>query len=655
MKKLRFAKVCSCLICLSLLLSLFGWPGVHAADEIWTEEPTRWLDESHVFYQTADGHLCNWGVRGETARFLSSMAKDYYTDLDQGCYPGDGCEGGSGQNDAADSELYAYLRVLLKEKQDKTPAAEEAKASLRYTDCMVSDCDAVSSFFSGVKLAASEDGWQPECIWPEDKADAGLRGDLMAFRSVRTGEAADRGAKPYGMGEGCFDPGADVRGDVARILLYCYTRWDSAEKMFGSDGVIESADVLLDWMAEDPVDLWEMGRNDAVEAITGVRNCYVDFPHLAWRLFGKDCPDIPTPRNRGYGWPPDTIYAVEYTAAPDDPAHGTVEVNGLAATVQSAEGYYASGYDVIEGRTLAPVGTYDPSDLVWWDHGRLLCTFGEDVRCDVRIHFTPIGETDPCPTGHSLDKEHPVSVREATCAQAGEEILTCTRCGKNCAIPLSKLEHEPDGGTVTREPTVDQAGVRTYVCKICGETVWEEPILFTFDDVTYENVRYYTDAVYLAVQMGITKGTDATHFTPNGTCTRGEIVTFLWREAGKPEPERRETPFTDVKSGAYYAKAVAWAVEHGITKGMDATHFDPGGPCTRAQIVTFLWRSVGAPKPAAAGAFTDVAKNAYYANAVSWAVEKDITNGTTDTTFTPDKTCTRAEAVTFIARKIWNN
>ena len=654
MKKKRFSRIISLLICLSVIFTFTGGLRINAADEIWTEAPTQWRHASHVLYETRDGHLCNWGVRGETALFLSKMATDFYPELEQGCYPGDGLEGGTGESNAADSELYAVLRDLLNQKQAAETSAEDTKELLRYTDCMLNACDSMSSFYSSIKLDPAGNGWELEHIWPAAAQETGLYGDIMALRPVRTGESAARTGKPYGVGDAFYDPGEDVRGDVARILLYCWTRWDIAATMWGPEGVIESADVLLDWMQEDPVDLWEMGRNDAVEAITGVRNCYVDFPHLAWQLFGKDCPEIPTPRNHGESWPPATVHVFEYSAFPDDPDHGTVEMNGLAAIPKPAEGYYASGFDVIQGTMLVP-GETDPSDLVWWDHGRLLCIVGEEVHCEVMIHFTPVGETDPCPTGHSLDREHPVSKKDATCTAAGEEVLICGRCGKTCVIPINQLEHEMDEGTVTREPTIEQEGLRTYRCRVCGEVVLEEPVAFMFDDVDYEEYRFYTDAVYLAVGLGITKGTDATHFSPDNKCSRAEIVTFLWREAGMPEPESRSTSFTDVKPGSFYCDSVAWAVENGITKGMDAKHFDPDAPCTRAQIVTFLWRAAGEGKPSAACDFKDVPQNTYYATAVSWAVENDITYGTSDTAFSPKKTCTRAEAVTFIARKRWNS
>ena len=174
-----------------------------------------------------------------------------------------------------------------------------------------------------------------------------------------------------------------------------------------------------------------------------------------------------------------------------------------------------------------------------------------------------------------------------------------------------------------------------------------------FDDV--KEGAYYYDAVLWAVQNNITSGTAADAFSPEQGCTRAQVVTFLWRAAGKPEPASSKNPFTDVAETAYYYKAVLWAVEQGITNGTSDTTFSPDETCTRAQIVTFLWRYEEQPAPAgSSNPFADVKPSAYFGSAVLWAVEKGITNGTSDTTFSPDDTCTRAQVVTFLYRDIAN-
>lgn len=151
---------------------------------------------------------------------------------------------------------------------------------------------------------------------------------------------------------------------------------------------------------------------------------------------------------------------------------------------------------------------------------------------------------------------------------------------------------------------------------------------------------------------GVTTGKTETLFAPYTSCTRAQAVTFLWRAAGSEEPTATGCAFTDVNKSAYYYKAVLWAVEKGITKGTTDTTFSPDKTCTRAQIVTFQFRAAGSPVNGAKNPFTDVASDAYYANAVLWAVEKEITKGTTDTTFSPNTDCTRAQIVTFLYRQL---
>ena len=161
---------------------------------------------------------------------------------------------------------------------------------------------------------------------------------------------------------------------------------------------------------------------------------------------------------------------------------------------------------------------------------------------------------------------------------------------------------------------------------------------------------YYEAPVRWAVEQGITTGTSETTFSPDASCTRAQAVTFLWRSAGSPASESGEMPFTDVPDGVYYYDAVLWAVEQGITTGTSATTFSPDATCTRAQIVTFLWRSAGTPAAAAENPFGDVASGVYYYDAVLWAVEQGVTTGTSASTFSPDATCTRAQIVTFLYR-----
>lgn len=175
----------------------------------------------------------------------------------------------------------------------------------------------------------------------------------------------------------------------------------------------------------------------------------------------------------------------------------------------------------------------------------------------------------------------------------------------------------------------------------------DNTMLNFFTDVHAED--YYYDAVLWAAQEGVTGGTSDTLFAPNAGCTRAQAVTFLWRAAGSPEPKTLSS-FADVPADAYYAKAVAWAVENGVAKGVSETAFAPDAACTRAQIVTFLWRAQQSPASSGENPFADVPADAYYAQAVAWAVANDVAKGVSETAFAPNDHCTRAQIVTLIYR-----
>ena len=204
-------------------------------------------------------------------------------------------------------------------------------------------------------------------------------------------------------------------------------------------------------------------------------------------------------------------------------------------------------------------------------------------------------------------------------------------------------------------------GETTIYARICDadhEIVLElsvsveaEQIANPFKDVP--EGKYYHDAVLWALDNGVTTGVTPNTFVPDKNCTRAQVVTFLWRAAGKPEPESMDNPFRDVSASAYYLKAVLWARENGITTGTTPPTFDPNAECTRAQVVTFLWRANGSPNPTSTtNPFKDVSASAYYFKAVLWALENGITTGKTPTTFNPDGVCTRAHVVTFLYRSM---
>ena len=250
-----------------------------------------------------------------------------------------------------------------------------------------------------------------------------------------------------------------------------------------------------------------------------------------------------------------------------------------------------------------------------------------------------------------------------------EEPASCTATGVKAhyACECGKLYSDAEGkNEVTADSLVIPKKAHSYVdgeCEHCGAKEPSGPVINPVDptpddeeeekDPTFIDVlpgSYYYEAVEWAVANGITNGITADTFCPDMICTRAQMVTFLWRAAGKPQAETAEMPFTDVSEGAYYYDAVLWAVENGITNGTSATTFSPNAEVTRAQTVTFLWRMQNQPEADGEMIFTDVKQDAYYAEAVLWAVEAGITNGTSATTFSPEDGCTRAQIVTFLWR-----
>ena len=263
---------------------------------------------------------------------------------------------------------------------------------------------------------------------------------------------------------------------------------------------------------------------------------------------------------------------------------------------------------------------------------------------------------------------------QPTCTQNGVKVYTCESCGETKTEEVERLDHSYNKGEITTAPTCTAKGIKTFTCSMCSDTYTEAVpakghsfangscTVCDAEDPNYvlsnpfvdvkESDYFYTPVLW-AVQKGITTGTSATTFEPNSPCTRGQIVTFLWRAAGSPEPTTTANPFSDIGEKDYFYKAVLWAVEKGITTGTGKGKFSPNDSCTSAQVATFLWRSQGKPSVTNSNnPFSDVPAETYYYNAVLWAVENGITNGTGKGKFSPDDSCTRGQIVTFLYRAL---
>jgi len=332
-------------------------------------------DAADFSYVYSGKYIYNWGTRGEAATFLSPNAEAFYTGSNAyevlSAYAG-----GSGVSDAPDSDLYDALQDLMKNAHSHITSYEETKNLYQYTDCQ-NNGGKISSFYSGAEIGPSWNGsWNREHTWPNSKGLAGDdENDIMMLRPTSTSENSSRGNKAYGESGGYYHPNSesnnryDLRGDVARIFLYVYVRWGNVNgngkyTAWGASGVMESVEVLLAWMEADPVDTWELGRNDSVQSITGTRNVFVDYPELAFLLFGAEVPDgMSTPSGEGSQRCDHNNFDQGVTVAPTCTAKGytlyTCRTEGCGYCYQSNV-IAAKGHSYVSGICSA-CGAVEPS------------------------------------------------------------------------------------------------------------------------------------------------------------------------------------------------------------------------------------------------------------------------------------------------------
>ena len=326
------------------------------------------------------------------------------------------------------------------------------------------------------------------------------------------------------------------------------------------------------------------------------------------------------------------------TAAPSTAAAGTE----ITLTAKPNEGYHFKEWQVV-----SPAG--------------LVITNNKFTMPDSNVEVTAIFEKDapPAPTEFIVTFDgNGGTPSVGSMTTTDQKLTSLPSASRSGSYSFDGWYTEKSGGTKITTATVFSANTTVYAhwTYIGGYTPPVRPR--PAEDVPAKHPgfvdapvsSYFYEAVMWAVERGITTGVSANRFDPNGVCTRAQAVTFLWRAAGSPAPKTSTMPFTDVNAGSYYYDAVLWAVENGITKGTSDTTFSPNMTCSRAQIVTFLWRSEKSPAASSRNPFADVKSTAYYADAVLWAVKEDITKGTTSTTFSPDADCTRAQIVTFLWR-----
>lgn len=349
-----------------------------------------------------------------------------------------------------------------------------------------------------------------------------------------------------------------------------------------------------------------------------------------------------------------TEYAIASISASEDGSYSRTFTLPAGSTSFSITGYdpaltYIFSFDEgtckILGHELTLIDSIDATCTSTGYTGDQVCQY-----CDYTEHGTELPLAD-----HDLTL---INDSAATCTSSGYSGDTvCTGCDYLVSgeiLPMA--DHEWSTWITIIHPTYTKEGRSQRSCELCSLTEEQSiPVSIPvnpFIDVAAD--AYYYDAVLWAARNQITSGRTDTTFVPNDPCKRSEVVTFLWRTFTKQEDSNGLNPFTDVSKDAFYYNSVLWAAKNNITEGTSQTTFSPEVPCTRAQVVTFLWRASGSPAGSEETKFTDVASGQWYSTAVAWALNSGITQGTNqeNTLFSPNATCTRSEIVTFLYRWI---
>ncbi len=451
------AKLLAVLLMLVLLFSIASPVSAMPSSSKITTPATGYNSADDVDYQTGTVSgkriIKNWGARGEDCTFLSSYAEEFYT----GNYTFEKLsqlEGSYKQNSVPSSALFGALQDLMSDQHTFYTyynGSRNVRDYYKYTDCVSNDTSQVTLFYRGGMVTSqwnSGNIWNQEHCWPQSKLGSDEQiGDIMHLRPSNPSENSSRGNTAYGTGGSYYDPGVSVRGDVARITLYMYVRYGLSSKMWGSGGVIQSVDVLLQWMEEDPVDTWEMGKNDAIQSITGTRNVFVDYPELAFLLFAQEVPaDMVTPSDADVS---------SGTTNPPACTHSSTEVRNAKDPTCTEDGYTGDTYckncsvQVKKGSAISATGHKDANG---------------DNKCDT------------CSTILSTNCDHTSTEvknqKDPTCMAAGytgDEV--CTKCGaivkQGEVIP--KADHTPETTGAMEANCCNDGFSGNTVCSVCGE------------------------------------------------------------------------------------------------------------------------------------------------------------------------------------------
>ncbi len=458
-------KLLSFLLVLSMLFTLLIGSGIMSEAE----------------YRASSTAVSNWGTRGETATSLTGYAQSYYT----GSYTYDKL------SDQSSSTLLSSLRTLMKSTHSYTSSYDDCHYKANITDCEDGN-NKVSLIYTSYDATMNQwNGWNREHIWPKSLGGDSTKGggaDLHHIRPSDSGVNSSRGNKKYGNVDGgtakygtdpavgvlgghysstYFEPLDNVKGDVARICLYVYVRWGSDWGATSITKVFQSVDVLLEWCELDPVDTWEMGRNDAVQNIQGNRNVFIDYPELAWLIFGESVPDnMVTPSGEASNGSTGGSGGGTVTP-PINCTHGNTAVRDAKAATCAQGGYSGDTYCTDCGEKIS-TGTVTPATgRHTWGAWVENTTAGTKTRTCSVCKKTETVSIDVTPCDHNNTELRNAS--SATCAQSGYSGDTyCTDCGEKISTgTITPATGRHTWGAWGENTT---AGTKTHTCSVCKKT-----------------------------------------------------------------------------------------------------------------------------------------------------------------------------------------
>lgn len=675
----------------------------------------------------------NTATRHQVCTQLSSQAKSYYT----GQYTYDNMsqlEGGTTSClEAVNSPLYKSLHNLMETTMTNSVTYKKLTSYwpdtdnnlLIYSDKKTSSNISREHVWPKSRASFHESGGGSDLhhLRPEDATINSTRGNYTMgnVRGVISGYSTKsydgKDVLYYSSGRDLVEVNDNIKGDVARILLYVYVRWEepnlfeqNPNPVLGSgdeknDGkkVIESLDTLLQWCEMDPVDEWEMRRNDLCQDVQHNRNIFIDYPEYAWLLFGQELPtDMVTPSGEAKNSAPQ--YTI--TAKSENEAYGTVSLNGKTITATPKTGYTVAGYEVtpagaatvtqsgntftvsnvksdctvtikFAAKTAATITYIVPSGVTV--SGTTASYVGDSVKL-ASVSGTPTGTEGYTFFGWAtksiLDTTVQPSVQKAgasytvNAAQTTFYAVFTYLDGTTTHYLSNPCKHE-NTHTETIKPTCTENGATNVVCDACGAIISSTPIAKTghsYEDTVVAptcDKKGYTQHTctvcgesYKNTYVSALGHDYVSKVTKPATDTEDGVLTYTCTRCGTSYTEVipatvHDCPcddFTDLDNTKWYHEGVDLMLNKGYMKGIGNGKFDPNGSTTRAMIVTIIWRMEGQPAPSGKNPFTDVQANAWYTDAITWAAENDVVNGMGDNKFDPNARITREQMATILFR-----